>query len=80
MKVAGNCTPPPVAAVAGLAAGVVAGIVVAALGAAAVMGGSTAYAFTAGAGTGLTAAVQGNPIYEPLGYSGTNPLQKDVVA
>jgi len=62
-----------------LAAGVIAGIVVAALAAAAAMGGSTAYAFTAGAGTGLTATVSNNPIYDPLGYSGTNPLQKDVV-
>jgi len=77
VKVAGNCTPAPVGIVAGLAAGVIAGIVVAALAAAAVMGGSTAYAFTAGAGSGLTATIANNPIYESVGYAGTNPLQKD---
>jgi len=77
IKVAGNCTTPPLAAAAGLAAGVVAGIVVAGLAAAAAFGGGTAYAFTAGAGSGLTATVANNPIYAPVGESGTNPLQKD---
>jgi len=60
-----------------LAAGAVAGIVVAALAAGTAFAGSTAYAFTAGAGSGLTATVANNPLYTPVGEGGTNPLQKD---
>lgn len=74
IKVAGNCTPPPVGIAAGLAGGAVAGIVVAAVAAASLAGGGAGYAFTAGAGSGVTAVVANNPIYKPSGTSGYNPM------
>jgi len=60
----------------GLAAGVVTGICLAAVAGAMLVGGGTAYAFNAGAGSSMGATVANNPLYESCGAAGTNPLHK----
>lgn len=77
----------PVGAVAGITAGVISGIVIAASLGVLFVGGGAAYALyvfnlfnrlffrsTHGAGAGITSSVENNPIYQPTGTSGSNPL------
>jgi len=75
VKDAGTCGF-PVGIVAGIAAGAVAGICVAAVAGALLLGGGAAYAYANGAGAGLGATVANNPLYAPVGMSGTNPLHR----
>jgi len=75
VKSAGTCGF-PVGLVAGLAAGVVGGIVAAAVAGALLLGGGAAYAYSQGAGSGIGAGVQNNPLYQKDGEAGTNPLNR----
>jgi len=71
-----NCGSPPVpitAVAIGLAAGAIAGIVIAIVACLAIAGGG-AFAAAKQMGTGSVAPVSNNPIYQGNGNAGTNPL------
>jgi hypothetical protein len=53
-----------------------AGIIVAAIIGAFLFSGGAAYAFTQAGGPGIGAGVENNPIYQPGGNQGHNPLFK----